>query len=229
MAYTYMDFRAARRPGYTGLSLANRRTWYADAAAGSTTSGGTVTPPAPAPTAADDDADTQEIPAAIAAKLAAAEKRAADAEAALKKQQREASAKEKDVLTAQGQFKQLYETANGELEQLRPKAERVEALEATVKKMVDARVKGLPTQFQGLVPQYADPLQTLEWIEKNAGVLRNPNAPNLDPGAGQGASGGGGGSTVTLTAEEAAIAKRMGVSPEKALAQKKAYMARVQP
>lgn len=92
-------------------------------------------------------------------------------------------AEEADRLKKAGEHEKLAEQYRQEAEGLKPKAERVDALEKRIQTMVDKRVQALPKEMRGLVPKYDDPAQTLDWLEANEAVLRGPRAPEMDGGA----------------------------------------------
>jgi hypothetical protein len=133
----------------------------------------------------------------------------------VRKQKEAADKAEREKLTQQGEWKAAYERVTAELEPLKTKAERAEAIEAFMAKAVKARIDSLPEQYRALVPKYDDPLKTLEWLDTSASLLTPPKAPSLDAGA----KGTGGGSA-PLTADEQAMARRMNLTDEQFAASK---------
>jgi phage I-like protein len=131
----------------------------------------------------------------------------------VKDAENERQRQEQQRLEASKEFEKLATSQKTELEQLRPKAERTEALEAYIKSSVETRVNALPADVRGLVPDYDDPLKTLAWLDANAQRLMPRSAPDLNAGVG-GSGSGGGGSAAKLTPEEEKAARRMGIKPE---------------
>ncbi len=105
-----------------------------------------------------------------------------------------------------GKFQEVIDT-------LRPKAERVDTLEKTLKGYLDAEVAEIPEDMRSLVPA-GDVTTQLEWVKKAkaAGVFKKPTASPLDGGR-QG-DGGGGQTAVKLTPEQKAAAARAGMTEE---------------
>lgn len=125
--------------------------------------------------------------------------------------QRDAADKaERDRLAKAGEWKEAYDKVAAELEPLKKKAERAEAVEAFMAKTLKTRIDALPEQYRALVPKYDDPLQTLAWLDQSTPLLAPPRAPSLDPGA----QGSGGGGTAPLSAEDLEMIKRTGISKE---------------
>ena len=103
------------------------------------------------------------------------------------------------------------------IDQLRPKAERVDALEATLKVYLDKEVAEIPEDMRSLIPQ-GDVAAQLQWVvqAKSAGLFGKPTPTPLDGGK-RGAGGGGsttGGQPVKLDDMQREMAKIAGMSPE---------------
>lgn len=124
---------------------------------------------------------------------------------------------EKRRLKEQEDYKALYEQAEGELAELKPKAERLTTYEATLKETLDSAIAEIPENKRSLIPSEYSVDQQLKWISQNR-LLLAKTAP-VDLGAGN--RGGDGSSSVNLTDEEKQIAARMGVKPEDYAKQKK--------
>lgn len=105
-----------------------------------------------------------------------AEARAADLEAQL-------NAARDEQLTANQQWQELAEQRAVRIAELEPVAAQVTAMQAALQNRVDAEIAMLPEEKRPLVPAYDDPAQTLEWLSRNAALLRKPTAPGLDGGA----------------------------------------------
>lgn len=84
--------------------------------------------------------------------------------------------------------KQKEAVDNGEFQKvidaLKPKAERTDALEATLKGYLEAEITTIPEQFRGLIPG-GDVTTQLAWIKqaKAQGLFNRTPAPNTDAGA----------------------------------------------
>lgn len=143
--------------------------------------------------------------------------KAREAEKQRKAEEAAQQQREQAALAEQGKFKELADArqaaldkVSAEIEALRPRAERVEALEAFLLKSVETRTAQVPDQFRALVPKFGDPLQTLEWLDANAALLATPPAPNLNPGV-QGDKK----PVLDLSDATRSIASKMGVDPAK--------------
>lgn len=222
------QLRAARRPGAeAAVALDRRRVWYDDTGEegqaqdspgeGQSDSGeqGGEQPLPPDLQALIDE--VRRDPAGIARHVK--DLRAESAQQRVKAREAEAQrqAAEEKRLADEKKFEELAAQRKQQLDEVQPKLDRLEALEAHLQSSVEARVKALPAQYRGLVPKDYDPLKTLEWLDANAGILMQQRAPDLDSGAGNRGNGSG---AAKLTAEEEAMARRMGLDPAKVAAQK---------
>ncbi len=117
---------------------------------------------------------------------------------------------EQKRLAEQGKWKELAEAREAELNKVKPYQTRAEALEARINANNKTRVERIPEHFRSLIPQLS-PEDLATWLDANEAILTKPQAPDLNQGAG---GSGGGNIAPQLTAEELAIAKGMGVSPE---------------
>ena len=89
------------------------------------------------------------------------------------------------ALAEQGKFKELYETASGELETLRPYKERVEQMIAQVQANNAKRIEAIPEDRRTLVPSFDDPLQVQDWLNVNEKhLIGKAPAPDLNGGSG---------------------------------------------
>lgn len=141
---------------------------------------------------------------------------AAQRRIALKNEQEAARKREQARLAEDGKWKDLAEAREQELAGVKPYQERAEALEKIIRKSNEARIALVPEDMRGLIPtDYLAPEQLAEWLTANEDRLRKSPAPNIDAGA-----GGGSGQAVRLTADEQAMAKAWGMTPEQ-FAQKK--------
>jgi hypothetical protein len=115
-------------------------------------------------------------------------------------------------LIEQQQYQTLAETRGKELADLQPKAAKVDAMEKTLVDVLTAQVAELPEDKRGLIPDELTTQQKLNWLSKNAAVLKAPAA--IDVGAGRHGSDGGIFDVKSLTQDEIETAKRFGVKPE---------------
>lgn len=117
---------------------------------------------------------------------------------------------QKKRLKEQEDYKALYEQAEGELAELKPKAEQLTAYEATLKETLTAAIEEIPESKRSLIPSAYSVDQQLKWISQNRSLLSKASA--IDQGAGS--RGGGQGTSVELTPEERQIAADYGMTPE---------------
>ena len=98
---------------------------------------------------------------------------------------------ERQRLEKQNEFQKLYQGAQEQVKALTPYKERFEAMLTQTKERNEERVKAIPKDKQGLVPEYDDPLKLASWLDTNeATLLAKPTAPSLNGGAGKGGQGG---------------------------------------
>ena len=113
-------------------------------------------------------------------------------------------------LTEQGKYKELAEERAKALAEMQPKADQLEAAQATLKLVLAAHIENIPESKRSLVPSKLSTEDQLEWISQNAGLLSK--SPSIDQGSGK--LGGTQDATVDLTPEQREIAKKMNVKPE---------------
>jgi len=113
-------------------------------------------------------------------------------------------------LTEQGKYKELAEERAKALAEMQPKADQLEAAQATLKLVLAAQIENIPESKRSLVPSKLSTEDQLEWISQNAGLLSK--SPSIDQGSGK--LGGTQDATVDLTPEQREIAKKMNVKPE---------------
>jgi len=126
---------------------------------------------------------------------------------AIEKAGREAETKR---LKEQEDYKALYEKAESELTEYKPKAEKVETLETVLKETLDNAIKEIPEDSRSLIPSELPIDAQLRWISVNRQILAK--VPPVEQGAGR--RGGGETKNVQLTPEEQQIARDWGVSDE---------------
>jgi len=93
-----------------------------------------------------------------------------------------AQAAEKKRLEEAQDFKKLYEQAQAEITNLRPKAESLGEMETTLKSVLDVEIATLPEQFRDVVPD-GTPKQQLEWLSKHKQKFMKPEAFDIGAGA----------------------------------------------
>lgn len=107
-------------------------------------------------------------------------------------------------------YKALYEKAAADLAETKPKAEKLEAYETTLKETLAAAIEEIPTDRRGLIPDELSVEAQLRWISRNRALLSK--APPMDIGAGK--KGGGAVKSVELTPEELEVARNFGMTAE---------------
>ena len=120
---------------------------------------------------------------------------------------------EQDWLKEQGQFKELYEKADGDRKTMKSDLERAKVFESAFQSNLQARIAALPEGIRGLVPEGLDPIALSNWLDKATPVLTRPKAPNLNPGAGEGGAGGTPeGEAVELNDGDRKVARKMNLT-----------------
>lgn len=126
-------------------------------------------------------------------------------------------AKAKQLIAAEQKRQQDEMTdaqkAQAEVAQLKPKAERADALEAKFREMAQKRIDTLPKQWQAAVQKLFDndPIDAVDWLDANAALFALPAVPNLNAGD----QGDKGKKPVELTPEQKDTAKRLRIPEDK--------------
>ncbi len=115
---------------------------------------------------------------------------------------------EKERLDAEAVKKGDYQAV---IDSLKPKADRTDALEATLKSYLDAEIESIPEQYRDLVPD-GDVTAQLTWIKKAKakGTFSRIPHPNSDAGA----SGDPKTTVIKLSDTERALARQVGMTDE---------------
>ena len=114
-------------------------------------------------------------------------------------------------LIEQSEFKKLAESRGEELVKANAEAAKVASYEKTLGEVLAAQVEALPKDKRVLVPEALTTQQKLDWIAKNAAILKAPVA--FDIGAGH--LGGSEDKTPpVLSPEEHATAVQFGMTDE---------------
>ena len=168
----------------------------------------TETPPTPEPVPQPQTAKEpkSEIPAIPYSRFEAVNERMKAAEAKNAARELEDRQREEQEAIASGEYQKV-------IDELRPKADRVDVLEAALNELLQAEIENIPEDKRDLVPE-GDVLTLLPWIAKLrfAGVFSapaKPNPPNLD--AGEGAR-----QQSTISTEDQRWAKALGLTQEEA-------------
>jgi len=165
-----------------------------------------------------DTSDISSLPIAWQNEIKKVRSEAAQRRKELADLKKKVDAEEVERLKKQGEYQSLAERLQTEVQNLTPHRDRVVALEEILKATNATRVKRIPEHLQSFVPDMT-PENLSKWLDANETKLTTPPAPNLNAGAGGG--GGGGNIASQLTAEELAIAKQSGLTPEQYAKQKK--------
>ena len=163
-----------------------------------------VTPAPPAPT----ETPGRTVPLSD---LLEERKKRQDAEARATTLEKESQDRLTAQLVEQGKYKDLADQRAEKLAELQPKADQVESYEKTLLGVLTAQVESLPEDKRGLVPEALSTQQKLDWLSKNAAILKAPAA--FDIGAGR-HGGDEDKKKIELTPEEIQTAKQFGVTPE---------------
>lgn len=129
-------------------------------------------------------------------------------------------ADELKALEANNQWKEAADAYKLQLDELAPKAQRVEEVDQLLKEMVERRTAQLQPHLQTLVASIPDPRTALAWLDENAGALNLPKPPSK---TGAGEQGDAANTVPKSVQEKLAQAKAMGMSPEQ-LAQMQAFL-----
>lgn len=98
-------------------------------------------------------------------------------------------------LQQNGQFEDLYKSAQTKIGEYEPKAKAYDELVEEIRSDNKRRVDALPEDVRDIVPQLGA-VELRRWLDKAEVRLMRPAAPGTDAGAGL---GGGGGSKITVT------------------------------
>jgi chromosome segregation ATPase len=156
-----------------------------------------------------DKVDLAQLPQAVQDYIKSLRGEAAEKRKKLEALESKISEAEQKRLAEQGQYRELSEKLQSDVSNLTPYKTRVEALEQKIIATNNKRVELIPEHMRSLVPQLS-PEDLSVWLDANEAKLTKPSAPNLDAGAG----GAGGKVVPQLTAEQLAVAKGMGLTPE---------------
>jgi hypothetical protein len=144
------------------------------------------TPPANVPAAepanAQERTDLSALPEDVRKYIEDLRKESKDRRVALQKAEDQRKREEEARLAENQQYRELAELRQKELDQVKPRADRLEAIEAAMRETVQARIDALPETWRSVVPEYDDPLKTLQWLDANAAKLAAPRPPSTDAG-----------------------------------------------
>ena len=221
--------RAARRPGADeSVSLRKRRAWYdgegSGAESGTQQKGASAGDPESNGDKSEGEAqDIGALPTWAQTVIKELRKGEAAQRTAKRQAEEEASRRETERLAGEKKFEELAAKLDSDLKAVQPKAERADALEAFLKNSVELRIKALPEADRTLVPEFDDPLKTLEWLDRNAARFTQQRAPDLDAGKKGGDQSADSKVEVTdadRAAAEAAKARGYNLTPEQVAARR---------
>ena len=129
------------------------------------------------------------------------------------KEFQEAQAKaEEERLAKKQEWQELAEKRAQEIEALRPYQEKYAAVLESMRARNKERIEAIPEEMRSLVPEYDDPAKLAQWLDANWERLNaKPLVPSLNGGAGANNTRG---KQVTLSDDQLAVAKKMGLKPE---------------
>jgi hypothetical protein len=156
-------------------------------------------------------------------RLTALEKRIQerDAEIASLKQQRDAADKaNKQRLTEEGKYKDLYEQALAEIETYKPYKNLAETRGAVIQAGNEKNISLIPEDRRSIVPDLS-PEALHDWLSRSLHLLTKAPSPDFDAGAGANGGGGGHESKLKLTPEERLVLSKTGMSEEDFIKSKK--------
>jgi len=103
-------------------------------------------------------------------------------------------------------YKALYEKTAAELSDAKPKAEKLEAYETTLRETLAAAIEEIPTERRGLIPEELSVEAQLRWISRNRALLAKSTPFNI----GAGKKGGEAQKSEEVSPEEHQIAVNFG-------------------
>lgn len=107
-------------------------------------------------------------------------------------------------------YRGLYEKAEKELAEVKPRAAIADEGEKTLRFVLESQIAELPESMRGLVPDELTTQQKLQWLSKNKALLVKPKP--VDIGAGK--TGGQAAQGADLTPEEIEMARQFGMKTE---------------
>lgn len=144
-----------------------------------------------------------------------------DKQEAVRKAQSLESQRAKDEtarLERDKEFETLAQQRAARLEEVEPKAARLEQMEEQIRQRNTERIAAIPKNYQSLIPDFvltADPLEVQKYLDKNEASFRVQTPPPTDAGV-RGNSSNGSKSKVPMTAEYLTQSARAGLSTERA-------------
>lgn len=117
----------------------------------------------------------------------------------------------KKTLAEQGNYQQLLNEAQSQIESLKGVQSRMTTLEDVIREGNKALIERIPEQMRGVVPTTLPPEALNEWLNKSVPMLSKPPAPKYNAGEGAGAPTG---QASELTAEERSLAQQFGLTED---------------
>lgn len=124
--------------------------------------------------------------------------------------------KDQKALEEQGEYKQLAQTLEAELLELRPINDAYQQRLEDDKIKNTTRIEAIPEQHRSMIPTDYPPAKLDSWLDANESKLSQLTAPDIDAGAGIGSSRA---KPITLTAQQKAMAAAANMTEEQYAAQ----------
>lgn len=118
---------------------------------------------------------------------------------------------EEATLTQQQEWQKLAEQRQAKIAELEPYQERYDGMITAVAESNTKRVASIPETMRQLVPDFEDPLKLAGWLDANSQLLTKPVAPTVNGSAGSIVRPG---DAEQLSAEELAVARKMGLTAQ---------------
>lgn len=146
--------------------------------------------------------------------IAALEKRVSERDDSINSMRERLSAIENDrkkTLAEQGNYQQLLNEAQSQIESLKGVQDRMTTLESVIREGNKALIERIPESMRNLVPTTLPPEALNDWLNKSVPMLTKPPAPKYGAGEGAGAPTG---SASELSAEEKRLMTQFGLTEE---------------
>ena len=109
------------------------------------------------------------------------------------------------------EWQKLAEKHAKDLETLRPMADKASELEAAFLAHLNKRLEAVPDAWKTAIPDFGNPVKTMEWLDANGHLFATRPMPNIDAGAGNNPSPKG---APKLTSLERELAKSFSMSED---------------
>ena len=115
-------------------------------------------------------------------------------------------------LVKQKEWQTLAEKRAANISELEPYQSKYDSMIAAVAESNTRRVESIPETMRQLVPDFDDPLKLAGWLDANSQLLAKPVAPTVNGSAGSIVRPGD--AEPQLSAEELAVARKMGLTAQ---------------